>query len=1101
MTVAAAVIAYQCADTITQMLDSLVGHVDHVVIGIDPKTTDNTREVIEQWRGEGKPEVHVHDGVDAVFGGGISPVTEPVSGELGAPLSNQYGFSDARNLAFGKAWAIDGVDWVLWIDTDDVFGSDVPLREFLGKQHPNVSHIFAIYLYHRNEQGDVTTHFDRERIFRRESAPLWKFKIHEVCEVRRPGLGVRTDQMWWDHKNVTEKTDQTRGERNFTVLRRLLAENPGDVRSMQYLGHQHFGANQWTEASEWYEKYLNTPSTEAPIEKWQILIWIARARRSEGDIPASIKAATLALQSHPEFPDAYHELAHSYAMRRSWAKAIEFHEMGVSKTARPPAILVNSPQDYESNPYRIAHTCYYQLGRYNEALDAVTKALEWAPDDAFLKARGAYYLAAWKRAQAIDQGLALAKHLIATNEPLKARRLLKSLPAAAAEERSEVDDAVAQVNAELAHLGTPDQDEEERQSAYENFYLAEQPEKIVPTLELLDQVPLQLPRMEWVAQRLRTHGPGKVLEVGVGNAIEAFWLVKSGMKVVGIDIDPKRIKEANAHSVRMGFRPDRAAPEHTTIPPVHEHTEQCHYVTENDELVRADTPECGHVAHDHEEWTEGCEVCGPVLRIPDMDALADVEFHWSEANRLSAKVKALGPFDYVVASEVIEHVEDAESFLDFLEGVNGEQTPPRIVLTTPDGGWRGHQERNPSHVQVWSRLEFESLLAPRGVIWNSALIDHPWGEQPNLGMEYLPGERARKEFLDRPPVAIFCGPGFEKWTPDQIDKDGLGGSETAVVHVAKHLAAQNTRVTVFAEHEGIVDGVRYRSHRKWRPDIPQWLLIGWRHPEIFDAPTAANHNWVWLHDVDAGDRITEKTMERVDTILVVSQWHKRHVHERYPFLKDDQVVVVYNGLDPARFEGLDEERILTRVAYASSPDRGLEQVLGYWPRIREIEPEAELHIFYGWDNFDLMGGPQSYKRKIRLLAQQEGVVWRGRMGQKQLAQELAKCGAMFYPGPHPFEETFGITFVEAQAAGCVPVTRDNGALPETNLYGYVVKNDASPETWTNTLLEAMRASKHQRAEAMKWARTVTWNSVANRMLARGLALEREAQRKESAAAE
>jgi glycosyltransferase involved in cell wall biosynthesis/tetratricopeptide (TPR) repeat protein len=1091
VTVAAAVIAYQAGDVITQMLDSLVGHVDHVVIGIDPKTTDNTREVIESWRGEGKPEVHVYDGVDAT-GDAVSDVTEPAWDGDDAPITNRYGFSDARNLSFGKAWAIDGVDWVLWIDTDDVFGSDVPLREFLAKQAPQVSHIFAIYLYHRNEQGDVTTHFDRERIFRRESAPIWKFKIHEVCEVRRPGLGVRTDQMWWDHKNVTEKTDQTRGERNFTVLRRLLEENPNDARSMQYLGHQHFGANQWTEAAEWYEKYLNTPSTEAPIEKWQILIWLARARRSEGDVPASIKAATLALQSHPEFPDAYHELAHSYAMRRSWAKAIEFHEMGLSKTARPPAILVNSPQDYESNPYRIAHTCYYQLSRYSEALDAVTKALEWAPDDKFLKARGAYYLAAWKRAQAIDHGLSLAKHLIATNEPLKARRLLQSLPAAAAEERPEVNDAVSQVNEELAHLQSEEQ--------YENFYLAEQPEKIQPSEELLAQVPQGLPRMEWVAQRLVAHGPGKVLEVGVGNAIEAFHLARAGMQVVGIDIDPKRVKDANLNSVKLGFRPERPAPEHTTIPGFHQHEENCHYVTENDELVRSDTTECGHVEHLHEEWTEDCDVCGPVMMIPDMDATSTVEFHWCEAGKLSPKVAALGPFDYVVASEVIEHVEDAGAFLDFLEGVNGERTPPRIVLTTPDGGWRGHQERNPSHVQVWSRLEFEGLLAPRGVLWNSEVIEHPWGEQPNLGIEYQPGKAALKEFLDRPPVTIFCGAGFEKWSPEQVDRDGLGGSETAVVHVARHLAAQNTRVIVFAEHEGIVDGVRYRSHKKWRPDITTWLLIGWRHPEMFDAPTAANHNWVWLHDVDAGDRITEQTMERVDTILVVSQWHKKHVHDRYPFLKDEQVVVVYNGIDPARFEGLDEERILTRVAYASSPDRGLEQALGYWPRIREIEPEATLEIFYGWDNFDLMGGPQSFKRKIRLLSQQNGVVWRGRLGQKQLAQELAKCSAMWYPGPHPFEETFGITFVEAQAAGCIPVTRDNGALSEVNQYGFVVKNDAAPETWTNTLLEAMRASKHQRQQAMKWARTVTWQAVASRILKRGLDLEKEAQMKETAAA-
>lgn len=1088
MTVATAVIAYNCADTIEEMLASLVGHVDHIVIGIDPKTTDDTREVIERWsQQEGRilPVVSVYDGIDA-----------PAEG-----------FDVARNLSFGKAWAIDGVDWVMWIDTDDVFGSDVPLREFLTKLPKHITYVMFDYLYHRNEYGDVTTHFDRERIFRRESAPFWKFHYHETCVPRHLGASIRTDQMWMDHKNVTEKTDQTRGERNFAMLRKALEDDPTDARAMQYLAHQHFGANQWTEAAEWYEKYLNTPSGEAPVEKWQVLIWLARARRNEGDVPASIKAATLALQAHPEYPDAYHELAHSYAMKHQWTKAIEFHEMGLSKTERPPKILVNSPQDYESNPYRVAHTCYYHLERYADAIDAVTKALDWAPNDKFLKARGNYYLAAWERAKAIDSGLALAKHLLKTNEPLKARALLRTLPAGASEDRPEVDDAKAQVDSELAHLGTPTQTEEERQSAYENFYLAEQPETIVPTAELLDQVPIQLPRMDWVAQRLLAHGPGKVLEVGIGNAIEAFHLARKGFQVVGIDIDPKRVKEANAHSVRLGFRPDREAPEHTTIPPVHEHDGTCYYkVTDAFEengtipLLKSEVPLCGHVEHSHEEWTAGCEVCGPVLRIPDMDAPAAVEFHWSPANDLSKKVRTLGPWDYVVASEVIEHVEDPVAFLTFLEGVNGGQTPPRVVLTTPEGAWKGHQARNPSHVYVWSRLELEGLIAPRGVIWNSAIIEHPWGDQPNIGMEYVPGEDARKAFLDRPPVSIFCGPGLEKWSPDQIDRDGLGGSETAVVHVAKHLSRKNTRVTVFAEYEGIRDGVRYRSHRKWRPDIPAWLLIGWRHPEIFDQPTAANHNWVWLHDVDVGDRITEETMKRVDSILVVSEWHKRHVMERYPFLTKDQVVVVYNGIDPERF-AVQEERVLTRVAYASSPDRGLEQALGYWPRIREIVDEAELWIWYGWDNYDLMGGSQAFKRKIRLLSQQPGVVWRGRIGQKELARELFKCGAMFYPGPHPFEETFCLSAVEAQAAGCIPVTRDNGALPETNKFGRVVPNDASPERWTTALLSAINASKHDRERAREWALTVTWKDVADRMLNRGLDLERAAQLKEASAAD
>src|SRR5688572_8283542 len=111
--IAAAVIAYQCADTIVEMLDSLVGQVSDVVICIDPKTDDDAREVVSEWeqgQDERAPAVHLSEGLDA----------------------NEAGYDAARNNAFAKAWELDP-EWVMWIDTDDVYGTDVPLPEFLAR--------------------------------------------------------------------------------------------------------------------------------------------------------------------------------------------------------------------------------------------------------------------------------------------------------------------------------------------------------------------------------------------------------------------------------------------------------------------------------------------------------------------------------------------------------------------------------------------------------------------------------------------------------------------------------------------------------------------------------------------------------------------------------------------------------------------------------------------------------------------------------------------------------------------------------------------------------------------------------------------------------
>lgn len=38
--------------------------------------------------------------------------------------------------------------------------------------------------------------------------------------------------------------------------------------------------------------------------------------------------------------------------------------------------------------------------------------------------------------------------------------------------------------------------------------------------------------------------------------------------------------------------------------------------------------------------------------------------------------------------------------------------------------------------------------------------------------------------------------------------------------------------------------------------------------------------------------------------------------------------------------------------YCSSYDRGLEHLLKMWPEVKKQVPEAELHVFYGWQLFE-----------------------------------------------------------------------------------------------------------------------------------------------------
>ena len=329
-------------------------------------------------------------------------------------------------------------------------------------------------------------------------------------------------------------------------------------------------------------------------------------------------------------------------------------------------------------------------------------------------------------------------------------------------------------------------------------------------------------------------------------------------------------------------------------------------------------------------------------------------------------------------------------------------------------------------------------------------------------------------------VRFYLGQGLEYWSPKTINETGCGGSETAVAWTARELVKKGCQPIIYAMDTQVWDGVIYRHHSNYRPNnISSHLFVSSRVPDVFNADIPANQKWLWFHDVHCGDRFTPEIADRIDAIIALSHWHVGNLKRAYPFLKDAEIIdmdknfvsyddecdtpkfyendkcfrlpkiaVIGNGIDTDRFKELTEERLPHRFIWCSSPDRGLEQVLEMWPLIKKALPDAELKIFYGWEYFNsslFIPQQRELKEKIRKLIRQDGIEWCGRVGQQQIAKELMRSSLMLYP-PHPFRETYGIAFLEAQAAGVICVYRQNGALGETiSNRGIPLKMDATPQ--------------------------------------------------------
>jgi glycosyltransferase involved in cell wall biosynthesis len=344
-------------------------------------------------------------------------------------------------------------------------------------------------------------------------------------------------------------------------------------------------------------------------------------------------------------------------------------------------------------------------------------------------------------------------------------------------------------------------------------------------------------------------------------------------------------------------------------------------------------------------------------------------------------------------------------------------------------------------------------------------------------------------------IVIWTGAAWERWGPPSVDA-GIGGSETAAVHMGTELARRGHEVVMFGDHEGyegewrtgtdshgkaqrvsepdleLSDSIRasqalsspvlYRSYKAAVED-PKLLacdvLVSSRNKNIVRLKPDARAKVLWIHDVNVGDD-WDNDLLGYDRIYCLSKWHRDYNLTLYPHVEPKKFSVTRNGIDPARFADLDWKKKTSSFVYSSSPDRGLDVLLDMWPRIKALRPDATLDVYYGFDTWRKLNAEN--KRGLAIVdymftrvtsMESEGVKYHGRVGQAELAEAHKK--ALIWAYFTRFTETYCITALEAQAAGCCVVTSKLAGLAET------------ASIWSS-LVEGSNKSSGYQEEALDW---------------------------------
>ncbi len=325
-------------------------------------------------------------------------------------------------------------------------------------------------------------------------------------------------------------------------------------------------------------------------------------------------------------------------------------------------------------------------------------------------------------------------------------------------------------------------------------------------------------------------------------------------------------------------------------------------------------------------------------------------------------------------------------------------------------------------------------------------------------------------------VVFLCGAAAEPWSPKSVD-GGIGGSEEAVIHIARELSGLGWNVTVYNDcdiDEGIHDGVEYKDLTKFNTNDKFNIFVSWRKNVC--PYVDAKHKAYWIHDLPQDGELTEEFVRLTDRIFVLSEYHKSLLPEH----AKKKAFITRNGVNIDDFKGISANKVANRIIYASSYDRGLEDILKGWKAVKTEVPDAELHVYYGWNTYDkylkdgLFKDKGAWKDRICELLKQEGVFEHGRVGHKELAREYAKASIFAYPC-HYAGEIQCIALTKAIISGCLPVTNDHPIFKERNTVGVV----ATDENFIPELIKTLKRNRVTLTTPEGYLDKFSWKTVAN----------------------
>lgn len=328
-------------------------------------------------------------------------------------------------------------------------------------------------------------------------------------------------------------------------------------------------------------------------------------------------------------------------------------------------------------------------------------------------------------------------------------------------------------------------------------------------------------------------------------------------------------------------------------------------------------------------------------------------------------------------------------------------------------------------------------------------------------------------------VLLYTGYFAKQWSP--YNMEGLGGSEIAVVQIAERLARFGWQVVVSGNvDDGNWNGVEWIStpkmHQKYFDKFDVIIGVSYIH-FVFEFEDYAAKKLFWIHNTDfypwymgseIDDPETLLTTGEINGFICLTNWHKEQWSQKYS-LDPEMFHVIGNGIDPETFVG-HSPKVKGRFIWSSAPERGLSELLDFWPTIKQTMQHATLHVY--------SPGYQTATAEEWGRESLEGVEFMGSVNQYELHQAMQRAEYWMYLTS--YDETYCITALEMQKANVFPITTNRAALNETVNSGIIVNDNKQKWKVSIELLNMLDLGLKNKVldSNQNWIKRQTWNDRA-----------------------